>query len=155
MLHARNPVVTYNAATRKHVRDQEKRGKALDRDNTVIVRSIMSTINGRAWMFDKLQRRRVFSTPFTADPYQTAFNCGVQNEGLRDFEEVVRLCPDEYVLMMREANDRQLADASRRDSGPDAERDAGNAAEAQRIGIAPQRGGEEAPRVEGEYEPLE
>ena len=104
----------YDASDRKHVRRAEKQSKVVEAQRHATLQTLMSTIEGRAWMHDLLFGCGVFSTPFTGDDPRTNFNCGVQSVGLRHFGEVVAVCPDYYLLMMREANERTSSDDARR-----------------------------------------
>lgn len=138
--------MSFDASNRRHIRERQKETRAIAQDNRVILKSIMEDYNGRRWMHDKLQRSHIFTNPFSSDPLQMAFNCGQQNEALQDFYELITLCPDNYILMMKEAHERHLsADTRTREStGPDAERERGNTAEAERIGVIAERTGTEA-----------
>src|SRR5882762_7038166 len=132
--------MNFDASSRRAIRERQKKAKELERANEHIFEALMAEYNGREWMHNRFLRNHIFSTPFTPDPIQTAFNCGIQNDALQEFLLVVRLCPDEYLQMMREANERDIAEsASRTDNSVDAERERGNAAEAERIGLAAQR----------------
>jgi hypothetical protein len=133
--------VTFSSIDRRRIRQREREAKAIEADNETIMSTIMEHYDGRRWLYDKFVRGHIFSTPFSSDPIQMAYNCGIQNEALRDFQQVVALCPDEYLQMMKEANERDKLerDASRRQSGPDAARERGNADEAERIGIVSER----------------
>jgi len=131
----------FDSTNRRAIREREKKSKLLERSNEHIFIALMGEYNGREWMHTRFLRNHIFSTPFTTDPVQTAFNCGIQNDALQEFLLVVRLCPDEYLMMMREADERRIADDNRRtDTGVDAEREAGNRAEAERLGIVAKRG---------------
>jgi hypothetical protein len=130
----------FDSTNRRAIREREKKRKQLDTANEHIFIALMGEYNGREWMHTRFLRNHIFSTPFTTDPIQTAFNCGIQNDALQEFLLVVRLCPDEYLQMMREANERDLAESNRADTSVDAERERGNAAEAERIGLVAQRG---------------
>jgi len=80
----------------------------------------MSTIAGRQFMLAKLEACHIFSTSFSIDALQMAFNEGERNRGLDLLNDIMRHCPDQYVLMMRENNERHLA--TDRDLNRDAER---------------------------------
>ena len=133
----------FDATNRRAIREREKKAKQLERSNEHIFEALMGEYSGREWMHNRFQRCHIFSTPFANDPIQMAFNCGIQNDALQEFLLVVQLCPDEYLQMMREANERSIAESARRnaDTGVDAEREAGNRAEAERIGILAKRAG--------------
>jgi len=144
--------MNFDASSRRAIRERQKKAKELERANEHIFEALMAEYNGREWMHNRFLRNHIFSTPFDPDPIRMAFNCGTQNDALQEFLLVVRLCPDEYLQMMREANERSIADASRRTSSNpiDDERDAGNRAEAERLGITPERGRAEANGDDGD-----
>ena len=79
-----------------------------------VVKSLMSTTAGRDWVFQLLAEWGVNSTPFTNDPYQTSFNCGMQNAGLRLQAMVVSAAPGDFITMLKEHDDDRLSDS---DSG--------------------------------------
>jgi hypothetical protein len=83
----------------------------------------MGMPNGRAYIHELLLRCHVFSQPFAANALLTAFACGELNIGQSMLADIMRDCPDEYILMMREANGRDIAaDTRLRRSDEDADR---------------------------------
>ena len=107
----------YNAGDRKHIRQQEKASKQAEASAGEVIRSLMSTITGRAWMYGRLESAHIFSASFSTDPHLTAFREGERNQGLMLLNDIMRHCPDAYILMTREANDRYSA--SERTRSPD------------------------------------
>lgn len=99
----------YNAAERKDVRKAEKAAKLADRQRAEIVSGIMSVAPGRAWMLDRLESASVFATTFNPDALQMAFAEGNRNQGLQLLNDIMQHCPEQYVLMMRERNERDAA----------------------------------------------
>lgn len=81
-------------------REQEKRANA-------DLKSIMSTEEGRRFMWRLLGESNVFGSSFSADPYLTAFKEGCRNFGLQMFEGLHRVCPELYALMADEAAKQQ------------------------------------------------
>ena len=98
----------YDAADRKDVRRAEKAAKIAENERREIVKGLMSLAPGRSWVYDLLLECSIFTTPYTGDDSSTAYNCGRQSVGLKLFGDVVATCPDEYVLMMKEANERSI-----------------------------------------------
>lgn len=137
--------MTFDASNRRHVREATKASRAVSNDNITILSTVMADYNGRRWMHDKLSRAHIFANPFSTDPLQMAFNCGEQNQALQDFHTLITRCPDDYVLMMKEAHERHESSdiRNRQPTGPDAERAEGNRREAERIGIIAERTGTE------------
>lgn len=88
-----NPVEVNNAR-KKYARTRATRLK--------FVEAAMTTFEGRSWFYDTLVRCKVFNTPYTIDPYQTAFNCGMANIGLQVLDDVQTVAAKNYILMMEE-----------------------------------------------------
>ncbi len=72
-----------------------------------IVKQLMSTIEGRQWIYSKLEFYCVNSTPYVAGkPDATAFLCGLQEAGHQLQNEVMLAAPNEYFVMIQEAATR-------------------------------------------------
>ena len=113
-----------NLSERKDVRRLEKLAAVAIAARVSYTKRIMSDYAGREWMFDLLSRCHVFATPFVRGaPDATAFNCGEQNIGYQTFADVVNHTPTEYVLMMNEANQREISNGRRADPEPNAARE--------------------------------
>jgi hypothetical protein len=89
----------------------------------------MSTIPGRAWVWGLLEACHVFATSHTANALNTAFAEGERNIGLRILNDVMAACPDQYVVMTREANGRRTASDTNRKPATSADSDAEPTAE--------------------------
>jgi hypothetical protein len=116
----------YNAGNRKDIRRGEKDAKLADQQRKEIVTQIMQTMPGRRWMLEKLEECHVFRTSFNRDSSTMAFMEGQRDIGLKLLNDIMASCPDEYLLMMRESNERRSAserareqDSNGRDKGPD------------------------------------
>lgn len=106
--------MTYNAAERKDVRRAEKDDDFLQRQRKDVVQALMSTSPGRAYIWAELGQCHIFASSFSLDPLQMAFTEGERNIGLRNLNDILEWCPDQFVQMMREQNARQhAADANR------------------------------------------
>nr|WP_250209987.1 hypothetical protein [Morganella morganii] len=81
-------------------REQEKRANA-------DLKSIMSTEEGRRFMWRLLSKSNVFHSSFSPDPYVAAFKEGCRNFGLEMFDGLHRVCPELYALMADEAAKQQ------------------------------------------------
>lgn len=127
--------MTYNNSNRKNIREAEKTEKLADANRIAYTKQIMSSLFGRAWMYQLLSRCNIFHIPFVAGMSDvTSFNCGSQNIGLPIFAEVTTHCPNEYALMMQEASIKDEVNGRRYESGNDidgtaSERRNGNPAE--------------------------
>lgn len=147
--------MTYNAGDRKSVRSAEKASRLSERERMDFTRQMMSTTQGRSWASSFLVRCHIFATSFTPDALATAYAEGERNIGLLVLNDIMQACPDQYILMMRESNERHLAanSASSRtaDSGLDTDSDTSLAPAAEHPG-----GQEPGRLVEGrEYDPFD
>jgi hypothetical protein len=96
-----------NAADRKSIRRQEKVARLAERARAEVITSIMSTLHGRAWLWDHLSSAHCFATTHVAgDPLGSAFQEGRRSLGLELLSDIMRACPDQYITAMREANER-------------------------------------------------
>jgi hypothetical protein len=103
----------YNASDRKQIRAAEKAAQRADFAKIEFLKSCLSQSGGRQWFWDLLEACHMWADPFTGNPYQEAFLKGERNVGLRIFADIAQHCPDQYISMMREANDRRATlDAS-------------------------------------------
>ena len=107
----------YNAGDRKDVRRAEKAARLSAVQRQSAVEGIMSVVGGRHWMHDILVSCHCFATTFTGDPYTTAYNEGQRSVGLLLLADIMQACPDNYVLMMREANERDRTREVREGNG--------------------------------------
>ena len=112
-----------NAADRKWVREQQKLAKLVDARNQSVVVVLMSSPDGRAYLWDKLEAAHIFHTSFSTDLAQMSFNEGERNLGLQLLNDIIRWSPDQYIQMIREANGRR-SDSSNTSNAAD-EPDAG------------------------------
>jgi len=115
----------YNASDTRQIKaaiKQAKTDRALDDG---VLTMVMTTPNGRAWMWRHLSRCHAFATPYTNDNNATNFRCGEQNIGLELIADLLRACPDQFIFMMREANDGGRTDDDNRHdrNSPDRRRD--------------------------------
>ena len=108
-----------NASQRKEIRRAEKDSAAYETLRIAHILNAMSTRNGRAWFYDLLASCHIFNDPFTGDALLEAYSKGERNVGLKVYNDIVTNCPDLFVMMTQEANERDLkndrANASRTD----------------------------------------
>lgn len=103
--------MTFSASDRKSIRAAEKAARLAADRRASVTRSVMSTTEGREWMWDLLASCHIFATTFTPDPHQAAFSEGERNAGLRLLADIMLNCPDQFIQAQREANERSsLAD---------------------------------------------
>jgi hypothetical protein len=92
----------YDTSEPTEVNKAKKRASRTRADRLQFVGAAMTTPQGRAWYYDMLVRCKVINTPFSEDPYRTAFNCGQQNIGLQILSDIQDSAPNEYVKMITE-----------------------------------------------------
>ena len=114
--------MTYNATSRKDIRAAEKSAALEERSRIEFLVLSMNTIPGRQWFYDLLTTCQIFSVaPVFSGPHDY-FALGQRNVGMRIWSDILTHCPDQYILMMKEANVR-LASAAKRDRSSDPGRD--------------------------------
>ena len=78
---------------------------------TLQLELIMSTREGRAWMWDHLSVCGVFRTSFTPNSLEMSFNEGQRNVGLRVLNDLHEHAFKEYQMMEAENRDsKEVAD---------------------------------------------
>jgi len=98
-----------NAADRKSIRAAEKASRLADRDRGDVIRNLMSTSSGRRYIWDKLTSSHIFATSYSSDPIAMAFAEGERNAGLLLLNDIIQWCPEQFILAMRESNERRIA----------------------------------------------
>ena len=109
----------YDASNRKDIRRAEKDAKLDETMRIDFLRAAMSTIQGRAFFHDFLEFCHLFADPFTGDALIEAYRKGERNVGLRTFADLLAHCPDYYIQMVKEANDRRTVRDTRRSAPAD------------------------------------
>lgn len=99
----------YSAANRKDIRAAEKLQKVIEASRQAVLVDIMSTTEGRAYIWADLEYCRVFEDPFSGEALTEAFTKGIRTVGLKKLTELMSYCPDQFILAMREANERRTA----------------------------------------------
>lgn len=92
--------MNYDSSDPVQVAKAEKDAEDLERD----IMYIMKEPRGRRWIYTLIERtahtNRV--SHVADDPYSTAFNEGGRAIGLAVLEEIKRLAPNQYLVMMKE-----------------------------------------------------
>jgi hypothetical protein len=104
-----------NAGDRKAVRKAEKAAKQQQVADDAVLASLMSTVQGRAWIWRRLERCKVFVNAFDLNDRIEAFTLGEANVGRELLADIIRVCPDDYIQAMREANERAGSTVHRND----------------------------------------
>src|SRR6516164_5649150 len=107
-------MAVYDATNPKHVAIQRRSDRASQESVDAFLRHSMGLVDGRRYFHGLLVRCHVFANPYTGRAGTTAFACGELNVGQQVLADIMRIAPDEYVQMMREANGRDIADDTRR-----------------------------------------
>jgi hypothetical protein len=113
-----------NASNRKSIRAQEKAAALRDRERREIISQIMVSRAGRSWLWDRLSETSIFSSTHVAgDALASAFQEGRRSVGLSLLADLMAYCPDQFILAMREQNERhQQSDPNPAAASADAER---------------------------------
>ena len=96
----------YNASDTRQIRRAAKAAKQAEAERRVVIFNLMSSPAGRSYFYDRLVRCHIFSSSFSHSALSIAFAEGERNIGLQDLTDIMAFAPDQYVQMMREANDR-------------------------------------------------
>lgn len=74
-----------------------------------VVRGLMETVQGRQWLWEKLDLCRVFGSTFIPDkPNVGDYLQGVRDIGLNLYQEINAAAPDKIFMMNQEAAERIL-----------------------------------------------
>lgn len=94
---------SYDTSDPKQVNRARKRDARKRADRLKFVEAAMTHEEGRAWFYDMLLFCKVINTPYSDNPYDTAFKCGMQNVGLRMLLDLQDAAPERYLDMVKEA----------------------------------------------------
>lgn len=104
------PDSTPNLGEPDDVRQAKLEAKVRKREADAVYSGIMQHAGGRRWMYDLLGRCGVYTTSFDRSALQMSFLEGQRNIGLALVAEVTRVCPELYVQMLKEQNNKDLKD---------------------------------------------
>jgi hypothetical protein len=88
-----------------------------------VLRVLLSTFNGRVYLWHLLEIGKWNTQPFSPDEKVMSFNCGELNVGQRVLDEIINVDPSGFVTMMQEnadarhALDRAINDLRNADGG--------------------------------------
>ena len=105
--------MSVDPTNRASIRKAEKAARIAERERRDVIAALMQHVAGRKYIYEKLEGASIFKTTFSTNALQMAFNEGNRNAGLQLLVDLMAHCPDQYILMMREANDAR----SRSDTG--------------------------------------
>lgn len=99
-----------SATSERAIRERNRQIEQ-DKQNTAdVIRTLMSTVSGRRWVWLQLADCAVFRIDSGLDAMQMAFDKGVRNIGLKLLADITRTTPDMYITMTRENTRVQLKD---------------------------------------------
>ncbi len=89
---------------------EKKRQLEFAEVNRSVVAALMDTIEGRQWMFSKLDMTGVFTAPWVGEkPLTNAYMTGIQSVGHNFLQDIMTSAPDKYFLMVQEEEARKVA----------------------------------------------
>lgn len=101
----------FNAEDPKAQREKKKRRLYREGQNRDVIKDLLATTQGRAWMSELLVFCDVMGNPFVQGSGDgTAFNLGMQNVGKMLLDQIFESAPEKYALMLREAKKRTVED---------------------------------------------
>ena len=86
----------------KIVRKKIKSAKERDEFAIEGLRAMMSSEQGRAWLYKVLESTSVGVNPYNSDPIKMAFACGEMNVGQQIMSDMQTCSFELYMLMMKE-----------------------------------------------------
>lgn len=102
-----NAVVPYDSSDPAQVNKARKEAARRLRSHLEVVRTIMSTKQGRAWMYDKLSEAHIWTPSFApGDQFVTAYKEGERNAGLKLLGDIQAAAPDQYIAMVNESSEK-------------------------------------------------
>jgi hypothetical protein len=81
-------------------KEQQRRDRLNDE---LITGQLMSTVEGRRWVWRRLEEGALFQEDADLDPYRMAYAKGVRNVTLRLLKDVQSFSPQAYITMTEEA----------------------------------------------------
>ncbi len=106
-----------SATNRKSIRIAEKESAERDRTRNTFLAAAMDTAQGRLFFHDLLADCGVFHNTPCFEPNRDYFDMGQRNVGLRLQTLILTHCPDSYLHMLRDENERQHLSAARQQPG--------------------------------------
>mgnify|MGYP001609698448 CR=1 FL=1 len=95
----------YDASDPKQVEKAKLEASRRDKETRDVLTALLGTPAGRSWMWSTLSSANVFSQTFVlGDPHATSFNEGRRSMANQILTDIVRHCPDQYMVMQREAS---------------------------------------------------
>ena len=95
--------LVYDASDPQQVNNARKKAGRVKYQSEHVVKTILSTPEGRTWMYELLTLCSTFTHSHSAgDSHSTAFNCGRQSIGHALLAYVMAASPEKYPIMCSE-----------------------------------------------------
>lgn len=88
-------------------KDQQRRDRITDE---LVTKQLMSTPDGRRWVWLRLSEANMFAGNENLDPYYMAWEKGTKKEGFRLLRDVTSFTPQQYITMTEEARSIKLTE---------------------------------------------
>jgi len=95
-----------NTSEESHVKTRNRRERRARERELSDVKAVMSTVEGRRFVWSILAKSGISKTSFTGNSW-TYFNEGMRNLGLIVQSDVLEACPEAYLVAMQEAKTYQ------------------------------------------------
>ena len=98
---------TYDANNPEQVDQRNKKAAEYQANMAAVLLNILSTEQGRAWINDIFVFCDVLGNPHVpGNTDHTSFNLGMQNVGKKILTDILRIAPEQYPIILREAIQR-------------------------------------------------
>ncbi len=97
-----NEELSYDAGDPKAVRERNRTLKRVEASERTVIRQIMGSHEGRAWIFKTLSLCHVYQSTFSTNALTMACAEGERNIGLQLTADVIAACPERYLEMLKE-----------------------------------------------------
>lgn len=105
-----------NAASERGIAKRRARQAADSVTDKVVITTLMSTVEGRRWIWLQLEFYRVFAATENLDSLALAFEAGRRNCGLRLLKSTQGHAPQMYVRMLEENSGVKLTQEQEQDN---------------------------------------
>ena len=96
-------VLVRNSSDEEQVKNAERKEKYRDKEEDMDLQFILSTLQGRRFMWRFLSDCGVFKLSFADNALHTAFHEGERNVGLRLFTKINEIDSEAYFKMVKES----------------------------------------------------
>lgn len=97
----------YDAGDKQAVNKQRKKAARIEREKLDFTKAIMSTPEGRKWMYDLISYCNPLGEPTIPGDIQLTYrNIGRQDIGKKLFIDIEMAAPEEYTQMMKESRQK-------------------------------------------------